>query len=409
VRNKWLRRIRLAESEKVKIVPIEADIEASLWERQRSAFHACRVSGRALVGLGDVNDVRHWGGHPYFFLKAGQRNGLFQAGIALHPERFRKRRLVWNALQLALLKPPGGIQYSQAYVRRVWADRNTPADIGEYVSHFPLVPPRDIVREPVVYYIDATLHQNFEGYVGRRIGKRLQAEALAREREAFLAARFVVGWSRWCANDVESFYGVSPDKVRVISPGAGVDETCLPAPAPWDGRLTPLRLGFIGEDWERKRGPVLLDVASALERMGYLVEVIVIGPPVSALPSHPALRAVGFVDKSRDLPRFVDLVRSFHFGCLLSRHEPFGVSNLECIRLGIPVIGTAVDGIPETVPDGAGFLVPAEESGEAIAERLSALIASPDEYARMRDAAQDASALQTWDRTAERFLALLRG
>jgi len=260
----------------------------------------------------------------------------------------------------------------------------------------------------VVYYIDATMHQNIEGWVGRRIGKRIQAEALAREREAYLAARFVVAWSRWCANDVESFYGVPPENVRVISPGAGVDDTYVPEPAFWDGNLSPLRLGFVGVDWERKRGALLLDVASALQRMGYSVEVIVIGPPASALPSHPALRAVGFVDKSRELPRFVELVRSFHFGCLLSRHEPFGVSNLECIRLGIPVVGTAVDGIPETVPAGAGLLVSVEQTGEEIAEVLAAVLRTPEDYARMRLAAMNAASHQSWDLTAERFLALLR-
>jgi hypothetical protein len=69
------------------------------------------------------------------------------------------------------------------------------------VSHFALEPPKAIVREPIVYYVDATMHLNWEGYTGRRIGTRIKADALARERDAFLSARFVVAWSRWCAND----------------------------------------------------------------------------------------------------------------------------------------------------------------------------------------------------------------
>ena len=39
------------------------------------------MSGRALVSFGDVNSGAFWGGHPYFFLQAGRRNGLFQAGV----------------------------------------------------------------------------------------------------------------------------------------------------------------------------------------------------------------------------------------------------------------------------------------------------------------------------------------
>jgi Glycosyl transferases group 1 len=139
---------------------------------------------------------------------------------------------------------------------------------------------------------------------------------------------------------VKASYGISPEKVRVILPGANIDDASVPAPAGWDSTLAPLRLGFIGIDWERKGGPVLLDAATRLERMGHSVEVVVIGPDASELPKHPALRPMGFINKARDLPRFVEVVRSFHFGCLLSHAEALGISTLECLRLGVPVIAT---------------------------------------------------------------------
>jgi glycosyltransferase involved in cell wall biosynthesis len=263
-----------------------------------------------------------------------------------------------------------------------------------------------MVPEPVSYYIDATYHQYFEDY-GRRPGRRIQAEALAREKDAYHAARFVVCMSRWCADDVEGFYGVSPEKVRVILPGANIDEAFVPAATGWDGKLSPLRLGFIGVDWERKGGPILLDVATKLERMGHSVEVVAIGPDPSTLPSHPALRGMGFLDKAHELPRFVELVRSFHFGCLLSRAEALGISTLECLRLGVPVIGTAVGGIVDTVPDDTGLLLPVEQTAERLAATLAAVLQTPERYARMREAAQKLASCRSWDRTAHEFLALL--
>jgi hypothetical protein len=101
--------------------------------------------------------------------------------------------------------------YSRAWLRALWADRRPPTGISEYVSHFQLLPRAEAVREPVSYYIDATLHQYFEHY-GRRLGKLIQAEARAREREAYHAARFVVCTSRWCADDVEVSYGVPAER-----------------------------------------------------------------------------------------------------------------------------------------------------------------------------------------------------
>jgi glycosyltransferase involved in cell wall biosynthesis len=364
------------------------------------------VSRRALVAYGDVNRVRTWGGIPYFFLQAGRRNGLFQAGTSIHPERFRYRRLIWNALRPLTLNRPRGFQYSQAYLRDVWADRGEPDGITEYVSFFQPLPPIDVVREPVNYYIDATMHQYFEDY-RRRLGRRIHAEVLSREKEAYLAARFIFCMSRWCADDVEAFYGISPEKVRVILPGANIDESSVPTMTRWDGSLSPLRLGLIGVDWERKGGPTLLEAATKLQSMGHSVEVVVIGPEASTLPSHPALRAIGFIDKGRDLSRFVELVRSFHFGCLVSHAEASGFSTLECLRLGVPVIVRDVGGLPENVPENAGLVLPAEQTGDRLVEELVAVLSAPERYAKMRESAQNAAGYYSWDRAADEFLALL--
>src|SRR5690606_39937106 len=71
----------------------------------------------------------------------------------------------------------------------------------------------------------------------------------------------------------------------------------------------------------------------SLARRGVGVRVVALGPPARKLPRHPLLDAVGFVDKQRDARRFVQLVRSFHFGCLFSSAEAYGIGNLECQRL----------------------------------------------------------------------------
>ena len=262
-----------------------------------------------------------------------------------------------------------------------------------------------MVRKPTTYYIDATIRQFFEDY-NWKIGRRIRAEALARERDAYLAARFVVCMSRWCADDVVSSYDVPPQRVRVIYPGANIDDASIPPAPRWDGNLSPLRLGFIGVDWERKGGPLLLDVATTLQRMGHSVEVVIIGPDPSTIPSHPAVRAIGFVDKAQELPRFVTLARSFHFGCLLSRAEASGFSTLESLRLGIPVIATAVGGLAE-LPEDACLLMPRERTSESLAEALDAVIRTPERYVTMREAAERAGRYYSWDRTAREFIGLL--
>jgi glycosyltransferase involved in cell wall biosynthesis len=364
------------------------------------------VTRRGLVANGDPRDLATFSNIPHFFLKAGLKNGLLHSGVVLRPEELRTRRFIWNALRPLTLDRPRGWTYSRRYARTVWPRREIAGEVDEYISHYQLLPPRHLVREPITYYIDATMRQWFEDY-GWRIGRRVRADALAREREAYLSSRYVVTMSDWCSDDVVSSYGVPREQVRTILPGANLDEDSLSPAEEWDGDLSPLRLGLVGIDWERKGGPILLDAASILERMGHAVEVVVLGPDPKRVPAHPSLRALGYVNKDREFHRFVEIVRSCHFGCLLSRVEASGLSTLEYLRLGIPIITTAVGGIVD--PKGAGLKFPVEAGGEQVAEALAEVLREPDRYATMRKAAARDGLAHSWDRTANEMLNLLDG
>jgi glycosyltransferase involved in cell wall biosynthesis len=64
-------------------------------------------------------------------------------------------------------------------------------------------------------------------------------------------------------------------------------------------------------------------------------------------------------------------------------YEPFGITPVEAMACGTPVVGTAVGGIKTTVVDGeTGYLVPPNDS-ERLAERLFALYQNPHMAQRM--------------------------
>jgi glycosyltransferase involved in cell wall biosynthesis len=88
-------------------------------------------------------------------------------------------------------------------------------------------------------------------------------------------------------------------------------------------------------------------------------------------------------------------------------YEPFGLTPLEAMACGRPVIGSSVGGITYTIADGeTGFLVPPRDP-EALAACLQRLLAQPELRARMGRAARARVERDfTWPTVATRTAAL---
>ncbi len=85
------------------------------------------------------------------------------------------------------------------------------------------------------------------------------------------------------------------------------------------------------------------------------------------------LHFLGFV------PEAARYIREFDVQVVPSVAEPFGLATIEAMASAVPVIATTAGGSPEIIQDGVeGFLVPAGDT-QALADRLSCLLASPEQ------------------------------
>ncbi|MGI8722574.1 MAG: glycosyltransferase [Geodermatophilaceae bacterium] len=146
----------------------------------------------------------------------------------------------------------------------------------------------------------------------------------------------------------------------------GLDATPLPG-------LGQPRVTFTGR-LHPEKGPDLLIEALALTSVpvaGYLVGA---GPSATALAAR--VHALGLDARVR-LVGWVDEPARYVVGAAVhvvpSREEAWSQSAVVGLGLGIPVIGTAVEGLPYTLGAGRGILVPAEDP-VALAKAIDAVL-----------------------------------
>jgi glycosyltransferase involved in cell wall biosynthesis len=105
--------------------------------------------------------------------------------------------------------------------------------------------------------------------------------------------------------------------------------------------------------------------------------------------------------------RLMQLYAAADLFVLPSRFEGYGMAYAEAIAHGVPVVGTRAGAVPDTVPDGAGVLIPPDDV-DALVAVLRGLIESPVERERLAAGARAAAiTFPSWQDSAELFAHVL--
>ena len=292
--------------------------------------------------------------------------GVAVAGLVENTWRVARRRI----------SPKQAIITSSSFERAVRREvgRRVSADTHDFTFQSQSLFSAAVPGVPHFVYTDHVHLANlaYPGFDRRALAGR---RFVAREQRGYQTACRVFVRSQHVRNVLLSTYGVPPEHVVDVGVGPNVRPAARDGDA-WHGG----RIAFVGVDWERKGGPVLLDAFRRLhaERPTTRIEIVGCTPPVEG----PGVTVHGRLPEHE----VAALLAECDVFCLPTRAEPFGVAFIEALHAGLPVVGTRLGAVPDFVHDGKTGRLVEPDDVDGLHAALQALVDDPDSARAMGSA-----------------------
>jgi glycosyltransferase involved in cell wall biosynthesis len=250
------------------------------------------------------------------------------------------------------------------------------------------------------------------------------AERIAIETELVRTADRIIAECPQDLRDMLTLYGAHESRIATVPCGFDPDEF-----VPCNRQAARRTLGLRDDEFvvlqlgrlvpRKGVDNVIRAMAPLLHDHGVAARLLIVGgesdvPSEGATPEIARLRAVAREAGVLPQVEFVgrrdrNALRAYYSAAdafaTTPWYEPFGITPLEAMACGTPVVGANVGGIKSTVVDGVtGFLVPPNDPS-ALAARLATLARNP-QLARAlgRAGIRRARSLYTWERVTQQLL-----
>jgi glycosyltransferase involved in cell wall biosynthesis len=216
------------------------------------------------------------------------------------------------------------------------------------------------------------------------------------EQSVYRNASMVFTMSHNISRSLIEEYECPPDKIACVYAGSNV--TSVASGAIDSSRFSNKEILFVGVDWERKGGPVLLEAFRSVRQTHPDAKLTIVG-------CSPRIHEPGVDIRGRvPLGEVADYYRRATVFCLPTLNEPFGFVFLEAFAYGLPIVATRLGAIPEIVTEGeSGYLVPPLDSVQ-LAERLKQLLGDPQRCAEFgAHGLKRVEECYSWEATGQRM------
>jgi len=200
---------------------------------------------------------------------------------------------------------------------------------------------------PHFVYTDHThlANSNYDKISSLLISKK---DWLNQEKKIYENALVNFTTSEFAANSIENDYGIDREKIQVVY--SGIINVDFPDEIPQKDQRD-IKILFVGFNWERKGGDVLL---KAFEQVNYhfpYTELHIVG--CTPMINKRGVKVLGKLNKEE----LEKELKECHIFCMPSYREPSAVALIEAAAYGMPIVATNVGGSSDRVIENFnGFL-----------------------------------------------------
>ena len=209
------------------------------------------------------------------------------------------------------------------------------------------------IENNIYIYIDATYHQMIDYYPEfTNIPKKNIEYGISQELLAFKRAHKIFVASNWTKKSIEKDYGISKEIIEVVGLSSNIDdETKSIISFNEKVNNNSISILFVGVDWVRKGGDIVIELCDFLIKYGYDIQLSVVGCDIPKNCERSYVKSYGFLSKKVNSEKNI-LHKLYSDGDILlvpSRYECFGIVYEEAALYGLVPIGNKTGGVPDAI------------------------------------------------------------
>ena len=204
----------------------------------------------------------------------------------------------------------------------------------------------------------------------------------------------------WLADYMVNYCNIPREKVHAV--GAGIN---IPYIEEQKACRTGNKILFVGKDFRRKGGHLVVEAFKVLHEKDQSVELIIVGPQKAPVPITDGIKFVGNIP----INEIIEYYRTSDIFCMPSYFEAYGIVIAEALCYGLPCITRNMYAMKEMIADGLnGYLID-NDNINVLADKMALLLKNRDIHSYVAQKHDEYMQKYSWSRIVNEMKTIMEG